>query len=89
MFISRGAIMKIKFYTHLMLLVGALMLSTPLFSHQLDHDAHTSSGAFWHNIMHTLQSCVANFSSGYLMMLFALISILAFIAYKVKWARRV
>jgi len=81
--------MKIKFYTQLMLLVGSLTLSVPLLAHQLDHDAHTSSVGFWHNISHALQSCVAHFSSGYLAVLFALITILAYVACKVKWTSRI
>ena len=80
--------MKINVYTQLMLLVGMLLPVMPLAAHQLDHDAHTSSGAFWHNIMHTFGECVTQFSASYLLVLIGLLSILAFVAFKVKSVER-
>ena len=79
--------MKMRFYTELMLLVGMVSFAVPVSAHQLGHDAHTSSVGFWHNITHSLEACATQFAPSYLVVLFLLLSVLAFVAYKVKWGR--
>lgn len=74
---------RCKFYTQLMLLVGAMFINTPLSAHQLGHETNHFS-AMWHNFTHMIQSCASQFSAGYLVFLVTLLAVLAFIAFRVQ-----
>jgi len=78
---------RCRFYTQLMLLVGTMTVAMPLSSHELGHGAHhvgSDSYSFWHNAMHTIESCLSQFTAGYLVFLVSLLAVLVFVAYSVK-----
>lgn len=83
---------RCRHYTQLMLLVGAMFVATPTSSHQVGNDAHGVVGnsySVWHNTMHAIESCIGQFSSGYLVFLMALLAVLAFVIFKIKRLDRV
>jgi len=83
---------RCRFYTQLMLLVGAMTAVMPVSSHQLSNEAHgaVSNGySIWHNAMHAIEACVGHFSSGYLAFLVTLLTVLAFVVIRVKRSDRV
>lgn len=83
---------RCKYYTQLMLLVGSMLFAMPLAAHQLGHAGHDVAGngySVWHNAMHAIESCVGQFSAGYLVVLIALLSVLAFVGFKIKRSDRI
>ena len=83
---------RCRFYSQLMLLVGAMTVAMPTSSHQVGNDAHGVVGSgysVWHNAMHAIESCVGQFSSGCLVFLITLLTVLAFVVFKVKRLERV
>ena len=83
---------RCRYYTQLMLLVGTMTVAMPLSAHQLGHETHSAvigGNSVWHTATHAIESCVTQFSSGYLAVLITLLAVLVFVAFKVKHSDRV
>lgn len=79
--------MKTKFYTQLMVLVGMVTIAAPLAAHEFHDAGYYANGALyimWHDMAHAVSAFVAQMSPVYVMGLTILVSILAYIAFKVK-----
>lgn len=83
--------MKSKFYTQLLFLIWIFMTSTQASAHEM-HDttyyASSSLYVMWHDLMHAIGGFFAQMSSGYVLGLTILLSILGYIAVKVKRAEQ-
>lgn len=76
-----------KLYTQLMVLVGMVTTAAPLAAHEF-HDAgyYANSALYimWHDMAHAISAFVAQMSPVYIMGLTILVSILAYVAFKMK-----
>lgn len=83
--------MKTKLYTQLLFLVGIFMTSTQLSAHEMHGAAYYASSSLYitgHDLMHTISGFFAQMSFGYILGLTILLSILGYIAVKVKRAEQ-
>jgi hypothetical protein len=82
--------MKTKIYTQLMVLVGMVMAATPLAAHEFhDTEYYANSALYimWHDMLHAIGAFVAQLSAVYVIGLMIQLSILLFIAIKIKRTR--
>ena len=79
--------MKTKLYTKLMVLVGMVMTAAPLAAHEFHDAGYYANGALyimWHDMTHAISAFIAQMSPVYIVGLAILVSILVYIAFKVK-----
>lgn len=78
---------KTRLYTQLMVLVSMVMTAAPTAAHEFHDAGYYANSAlyiFWHDMVHVIGAFVTQMSPVYIMGLAILVSILAYIARKVK-----